>query len=154
MHDYFMTKQSIVAVVSRAVLHRDPAANDHYVFARDALRAHLGSDRSLYLVNESPLLYDEAGATPPTRYAFASDLFERDMWPMLGLSGIGELRRILDARPHYILAARPWLRDDPEAINVLGERLARDYVPIGDVDGSVLYRLKGLPRETHADRTP
>jgi hypothetical protein len=144
MHDYYMARVSAVIVATRIVAHRDPVTREHYLRARAMLVDRLRRDRSLYIVNDSPLLYDELGLTAPTRYAFSGDLFERGMWPMLGLRGIDELRRVLATKPHFILVGEFRAADDPQMTALLRLRLREEYVPIDGFERTVLYELKSL----------
>jgi hypothetical protein len=95
-----------------------------------------------WFVEETPLMYDRLGIPAPTRYPETSNLFNRALWPMLGMSGAGELRRIVDcARPRWIVVKRcgPWC--DPATRDATLARIRAGYRAETRLDDlTTLYR--------------
>ncbi|MBV8299815.1 MAG: hypothetical protein JO083_09765 [Candidatus Eremiobacteraeota bacterium] len=94
-----------------------------------------------WFMEVTPLAYDRLGVTPPTKYPLTSNLLNRALWPMLGLSGAGELARIVDcARPRWIVARNcgPWC--DPQTRDATLARIRARYAPAEKLDArTTLY---------------
>ncbi|MDQ2858671.1 MAG: hypothetical protein M3R53_08495 [Candidatus Eremiobacteraeota bacterium] len=145
LHDYYEVAQSVRILAHRAAGDSNWRAG-HFALVRDALHAQLGGDRSLYVVQDSPMLYDALGANAPTRFAFSGNLLEPAMWPMLGFRGRDELARVLAARPHVIAAGRLDGALDPASTALLKTVLKTDYRVAGVADGTTIYALRSRAR--------
>jgi hypothetical protein len=146
LHEYYETEQGLIVVPYHRYLRaeHDFRVGD-YTLASGALRAAMGDDRSLYVLQASPLLYADMNAPAPTRYVFSGNLLERGMWPMIGFHGPDEVLRVLAGRPHFVVAGN--LRDgklDPAGARLVQAVLRRDYDLIDDAHRVSIYRLKGL----------
>jgi len=146
LHSYYETEQGAFVVPYHRYVRAEPGFRvGDYTVASEALRAAMGDDRSLYVLQASPMFYAEMNAPPPTRYVFSGDLLERGMWPMIGFHGPDEVLRVLAGRPHFVVAGN--LRDgklDAAGARLVLARLRRDYDLIDDSHRVSIYRLKGL----------
>ena len=149
LHDYYEVAQSVRILAHRA--NGDPTWRaGHFAAVREALRARLGRDRSLYVVQDSPMLYDALGARAPTHYAFSGNLLEPAMWPMLGFRGRDELARVLRARPRVIAAGRLEGALDRGSTTLLQTVLRSDYRIAGVADGTAIYELRSRSRSVQS----
>ncbi len=72
---------------------------------RAALNAAPGE--TIYVFDAQPIIYSLARAVPPTRYAFPSYLLSRLLSRVAGVDPLGELGRIMDQRPLFVVRERP-----------------------------------------------
>lgn len=146
LHDYYIDRKTLQTAYERSVAHNEDYNRQHIEYLVAGLRRYIGDDRSLYVFQDSPMVYLYLDASPPTRYPFSADLIEPHLWPMLGFRGPLELQRILEARPHYVLLGQPdGPRDDVNAFDRFSLAVAEQYDFVADVDGDSLYRLAADP---------
>ncbi len=101
-------------------------ADDIYAIG-DYIKTHLG-DRCPFVFNRLPILYTLSGACIPTKYAFPGHLIESSELDALPVDSLGELRRVLEARPPMVFVRRPYAADvDERAIAVLEQFLQSHY---------------------------
>ena len=139
LHDYWETAQALTIAYHRAIL-REPAyrAGSHaeIVVALRALRP-----RSLFVIQESPTLYDELAVASPTRYAYTDHLLDARLAAMTGVPGPAELQRIFARHPAVVVAGsyrEP--RFDRAAVSVIERRLRADYHPVKSfASGTTIY---------------
>jgi len=148
LHGYYEVAQSIGIVAHRTAGRDRVWRAGHYPLVREAVRAALGDDRSLYVIEDSPRLYDDTGAAPPTAYAFSGDLLEPPMWPMLGFRGREELLRVLATRPHIIAVGTLGGNFDPAGVAAIRALLAKEYRFVGEADRTAIYRLRALATQS------
>jgi hypothetical protein len=147
MHDYYTLVQAARYAYHRAVL-RDPQWRRATVEKiADAVRPCTDAEPSLYVVRQSPILYDMLGVKPPTRYVFPTNLFDSSKWAMLGFDGSAEIARILRTQPVTIVvggAASVNGRgdDDPAVVAAMMRDVDARYIPVAVVEGATIYRLK------------
>ncbi len=143
LHDYYTIRKTIQTAYARTFADEQSYNREHLEFLIAGLRAHMGTDRSLYAFQESPIVYLYLNTDPPTRYPFSADLIEPHLWPMLGFSGAIELQRILVAQPHYVLLGQPdGPRDDAHVLAGFLQAVRDRYRFVGSIDGDALYRLR------------
>lgn len=142
LHDYFTIRKTVQTAYARSVAHQYSYNREHLEYLVSGLRAYTRGDRSIYVFQESPIVYVYLHARPPTRYAFSADLLEPKLWPMLGFAGERELQRIVAARPHYVLLGRPdGPRDDALTLAQFSQAVRQRYRRVASIDGDPLYRL-------------
>lgn len=147
LHDYYTVRKTLQTAYERRVAHQHSYNREHLEYLLSGLRAYTRGDHSIYVFQESPIVYLYLRAHPPTRYPFSADLLEPKLWPMLGFSGAAELQRIVDARPHYVLLGRPdGPRDDRHTLARFARAVRSRYDLVGSIDGDPLYRLVRLTR--------
>ena len=142
LHGYFEANSSARMVWMRSVR----GEHDWRISEGDRLvqrlRAYPLAHDGAWFVEETPLMYDRLRVAAPTRYPETSNLFSPALWPMLGISGADELRRIVDcARPRWIVVRRcgPWC--DPATRDATLARIRAGYRVAARLDyRTVLYR--------------
>ena len=81
--------------------------------------------------NDEPILYHLTGTCLPTRYAFSGHLNDLKEAGAVGADQEAELRRILDARPGYVVSTgTPMQRNASRTWPIVVEALERDYRPV------------------------
>jgi hypothetical protein len=148
LHDYYTVLQSARYAYHHAVLHETAWHEDAVSRSARELPAFLHGDRSVFLVNASPVLYDALGARPPTRYVFTQNLLDRSKWAMLGFHGPNEMLRVLAQHPRYVaLTAMDNAELDPQAVRAVRQLVAGAYRPVGRIaegsgDGGEVWRAR------------
>ena len=133
LHDYWESAQALGIVYHRDVRKETAYRVGEYARVRSAVRAMpLGS---LFVIQLSPLLYDDAGLPSPTRFPYTDHLLDPRLYAMTGVRGENELARIFAQHPRVVVAGK--IREprfDPAAVRLVEERLAREYHPVERVD--------------------
>jgi hypothetical protein len=128
LHDYFETNQSIAFFVHRVVLRQRDWRADQFEKLATVLRCAPKGPGRLYLLEQSPYLYDALGDPAPTVYAYSDHLFDPRLSEMAGIDGAAELARVLHAHPAYVVVSSlDDYRYDPARVAELRTALARDY---------------------------
>ncbi len=138
LHDYWETAQALGIVYARGVLHEPRYRQGSYAALLEALRRLPRG--TLFVVQESPLLYSDYGATSPTRYPYTDHLLDSRMTEMTGVPGVRELARIFALAPRIVVVGDLGpARLDPAAVAFIEKRLARDYRVASVTGGATLY---------------
>ncbi|HEV3157478.1 MAG TPA: glycosyltransferase family 39 protein [Candidatus Baltobacteraceae bacterium] len=145
-HDYYTMRVGLTRVFERTLGGNPSFGRSNFEHLELSLRHIIGTDRSIYVFQEPPILYDDLGAEPPTRYLLSADLIEPNLRPMLGFSGKDELNRILERRPHYIIVGyADRARDDLDEVRAFERSVVYRYRSLGSINGVLIYQLAGLP---------
>jgi hypothetical protein len=145
LHDYYTIRKTAQTAYERRVAHQYSYNREHLEYLLAGLHAYTRGDRSIYVFQESPIVYVYMRAIPPTRYPFSADLLEPKLWPMLGFTGGSELQRILAAHPHFVLLGKPdGPRDDALTLAEFSQAVRERYRRVAWIDGDPLYRLVGV----------
>ena len=95
------------------------------------IKPHLGSG-CLYVNEDLPILYYLTQSCLPSHYLFPQHLTSPRFANALGVSQLGELRRVLDSRPAAIvIRVNPDEDVDPASRAMLVDRLKHGYAPAG-----------------------
>jgi hypothetical protein len=123
----------------KASLQPDPAAR----IAAEINNTPAGMPRQVYVFDDQPVIYSLTGEMPPTRYAFPSILSTCALSHVAGVQGTAEVKRILSAKPEYIVRSRYLANDPNQAVYaMLAQFLATRYVLWRSYGNSMLYRLR------------
>ncbi len=88
----------------------------------------------LYVFDGDPALYRMTGSCLPTRWPFPAHLGLSREAGALGVDPLAEVRRIMAARPRFVVAStRPDKEMNPEARRFMEAELARAYAPVLEV---------------------
>jgi hypothetical protein len=144
LHDYWETAQTLGIAYGRGVLHEPAYREGSYASLLRALRRLPRG--SLFVIQESPLLYVDYGVASPTRFPYTDHLLDPRMTQMTGVPGTRELARIFARAPRIVIAGdiSP-ARFDPAAVAFVQRCLARDYRSVGKSDGATLYERATPP---------
>ncbi|MBB4840231.1 4-amino-4-deoxy-L-arabinose transferase-like glycosyltransferase [Sphingomonas kyeonggiensis] len=101
----------------------------------------------LYVFDGEPALYRLTGSCLPTRWPFPSHLSLTRESRAIGVDPMAEVKRIMAARPEFVVASTRPDRDlSPEVLDYMTGLLARDYAPALEVPvGSrsrIVYRRR------------
>ncbi len=132
LHGYYEVRVQVQRILPHRASMFTPVYTDDERMI-NTLRAIKSSDR-VWIVELTPMLYDVSGHEPPTRYPLTSNLFDRRMWPMLGMDGRRELLRIFNkVRPDWILihTCGPWC--DPSTQLLFRDEVHANYAFVGPV---------------------
>lgn len=100
----------------------------------------------VYVFDYQPVIYSLAGQAPPTKYAFPSIITTCFLAHVAGVRATDELRRILAAKPEFIIRNH-YPETNPAIINqavytMLNQVLAAHYDVWRSYNDAVLYRLR------------
>ena len=143
MHDYYTLVQAARYAYHRAVL-RDPQWRRATVEKiADAVRPCTDAEPSLYVVRQSPILYEMLGVKPPTRYVFPTNLFDSSKWAMLGFDGSSEIDPDLahaagDDRRGRGPSVSGRGDDDPAVVAAMMRDVDARYIPVAVVKGATI----------------
>ena len=141
LHDFYEVEQG-VRLVALAALGRPRPQQPIDAMTAFLLSRGDGAHR-LYVVGESPWLYDRVDAPPPTRFVDSDHLLERGLARMAHVDPRRELERIFATRPALVLVGDLTAdRLDRHVVADLRVRLARNYVRIGSVAGAIAYERR------------
>ncbi len=143
LHDYWETEQAVALAYRRVVL-REPAYDrDMYAALVHAIRRQAGG--SLFVIQESPLLYYDLDVASPTRFPDTDHLLDPRMTQMTGIDGRREVARIFSRDPRIVVVGDVHeARFDPATVGFIERRLARDYRVVEIIDPrTTLYVLSG-----------
>jgi hypothetical protein len=147
LHDYWETAQALGIAYGRGVLHEPAYREGSYAALLRALRRLPRG--SLFVIQESSLLYVDYGVTSPTRFPYTDHLLDPRMTQMTGVPGIGELARIFARAPRIVIVGDVTpARFDPAAVAFIERCLARDYRAVARSDGATLYERATPPPES------
>lgn len=101
----------------------------------------------LYVFDGEPALYRLTGSCLPTRWPFPSHLSLTRESRAIGANPMAEVKRIMAARPEFVVAnTRPDRDLNPEVLHYMTGLLARDYAPALEVPvggrNRVVYRRR------------
>ncbi len=121
----------------------EPDFNDETAALASVLKARMGPNHSLFVMNDQPVLYLLTGANLPTRYPYPSYLRERYFERVAGIDGASEVKRVLRARPHLIATSK-WTEDvEPAVLDIETQAMRTDYaLDYATPDGHMVYRLR------------
>jgi hypothetical protein len=142
LHDYYQVVHAGRVIVARSRGIATSTGADEPAVVQ-AIRATGLARDGLFLIQQSPYIYDELGVAAPTRFAYTDHLLDLRMTSMTGVDARRELSRIFDSRPAIVSIGdltAPQL--DPSLVALVRGRLARDYVARRDAAGVTLYRLR------------
>lgn len=142
LHDYYQVFHAGRVIVARSRGITTTTGADEPAVVQ-AIRATGLSHKGLFLIQQSPYIYDELGVAAPTRFAYTDHLLDDRMTSMTGVDARRELARIFDRRPAIVSVGdltAPQL--DPSLVAFVRARLARDYVAKRDAAGVRLYWLR------------
>ncbi len=104
----------------------------------------------LFVFGSEPILYHLTRSCLPSRFVFRSHLAQRREAGAIGVDQLGEMRRILAARPGVIVVRTSKGNADPRVEALLRAVLGRDYrlaaaVRVGTLP-HLVYRLRATPQ--------
>jgi hypothetical protein len=142
-HDYRETVQTSQFIQHRLFLHQSDWHPDNFSIAYRAIQSTAGTDRSLFLIEQSPYLYDALKAVSPTRFPYTDTLLDSRLSQTAGVDGYAELARIFDTEPHTVVVSalddRRW---DPRRVRLIRSELANRYRRAFDRFGVQVFRLR------------
>jgi len=144
LHDYWETAQAATIAYHRFVLGEPEYREGPYAEIVRALRVFPRS--SLFVLQESPLLYYEFGVSSPTRFPYAEHLLDPRMVAMTGVPGRPEVARIFAKKPHIVITGQLGeTRFDPMTVELIREYLRRDYYAVATLSSQTrIYVRKSL----------
>ena len=129
LHDYYESTQSIAYTWHRIILRDGSWRLDQFseVDSAVACLAPLGS--SIYLIEQSPYLYDVLGVPSPTAFPYSDHLLDPRLSTTAGINGKAELERIFSHKPDFVVVSN--LRDfryAKERVELIKDRLSTNYI--------------------------
>jgi hypothetical protein len=97
---------------------------------------------TLYVVDSTPMLYDLAGAEPPTKFLFPPFLLDPHFIRVAGVDARGELGRILATRPEFLVRLITPMSADADMRAFVDRSTAADYALEGQVDQVQILRRR------------
>jgi 4-amino-4-deoxy-L-arabinose transferase-like glycosyltransferase len=97
---------------------------------------------TLYVVDSTPMLYDLAGAEPPTKFLFPPFLLDPHFIRVAGVDARGELERILATRPDFLVRLITPMSADADMRAFVDRSTATDYALEGQVDEVQILRRR------------
>ncbi|MBV9103129.1 MAG: glycosyltransferase family 39 protein [Candidatus Eremiobacteraeota bacterium] len=143
LHGYYQIVSAARLAYHRGLLHDAGWRGTHLDRIAERLRMVPIQERRVFVVSENPILYVLADAPLPTRYPFSFYLTDAEMWPLTGVDGRVEVRRILAARPQYIVRSDSQFHVDPAVNALVWDALQRDYRPVATEEHATIFRRRG-----------
>jgi hypothetical protein len=103
LHDYHEVDEGAMFAWHRLILNDRTWRLDQTEEVAADLRTFDVRNSSLYLIEQSPYLYDLLGVSAPTIYAYSDYLLDPRLSTGAGIDGKAELARILSTRPGFIV---------------------------------------------------
>lgn len=128
LHDYHESVEGAMFAWHRLVLRESTwRLGQTDEVAADLRRLNVGAS-SLYLIEQSPYLYDALGVDAPTVYAYSDYLLDPRLSAGAGIDGKAELARILASRPGLIVVSNlDDFRYAPDRVSLIKDTLASSY---------------------------
>jgi hypothetical protein len=148
-HDYFETAQTLRYAVHRLALRQHDWREDELSAITRAVRRIAPNERSIYVLEETPYLYETLHAPSPTRYALSELLLDPRLSKTAGIDGAAELRRIFATQPHVVIVSdlgnRRW---DPTGVRLVQKILAQRYREVFHDNTVRVYELRSPVHHT------
>jgi hypothetical protein len=142
LHDYHETVEGAMFAWHRLVLRENTWQLDQTEEAAAELRRLNVGDSSLYLIEQSPYLYDALGVRAPTVYAYSDYLLDPRLSKGAGIDGKAELARILASRPAFVVVSNlDDFRYAPDRVRLIKTTLAGSYAVAYRSKRFTIYRL-------------
>jgi hypothetical protein len=141
LHDYHETVEGAMFAWHRLVLGESTWRLDQSDELAAALRRLNAGGTSLYLIEQSPYLYDALGVAAPTVYAYSDYLLDPRLSTGAGIDGKAELARILATRPEFIVVSNlNDFRYAPDRVPLITDTLAGSYAVADRSSQFTIYR--------------
>jgi len=141
LHDYHETQQGAMFAWHRLVLRESSWQLDQTGEVAAELRTLNAGSSSLYLIEQSPYLYDLLGVASPTVYAYSDYLLDPRLSTGAGIDGKAELARILATRPRFIVLSNlEDFRYAPDRVALIKDALASSYTVVYRSTRFTIYR--------------
>jgi hypothetical protein len=143
LHDYFETTQTLRYVAHRFILRESHWHEDELAVVTGAVRRIAPQHRSIFVIEESPYIYDALDIPAPTRYALTELLLDPRLSRTGGIDGMAELRRIFATQPEIVvvsdLSNRRW---DPARVQFIRSVLVENYAEVFRAATVRVYRKR------------
>jgi hypothetical protein len=160
LHDYHESVEGATYAWHRLVLRESAWQLDQTSEVAAELQMLNARRSSVYLVEQSPYVYDTLGLPAPTVYAYSDYLLDPRLSTGAGIDGKAELVRILESRPAFIVVSRlDDFRYAPDRVRLIKDTLARSYAVAYESERFTIYRLihkvidRGNGRDPHRSQT-